>query len=74
MRGLEQQDRREMRVEAGLGVAGIEGDELRAHGFRADRRHDAEIALALLDRQHLARRLDDLAHGERGERALHGGD
>ncbi len=56
---------------AGAGIAGIEADELQPHRLPRHRRHDAEIALVLLDRQHLADRLQDAALREFGQRHLH---
>jgi hypothetical protein len=67
----EQQDHRKVGRYVRSGIARVEADELRPHGFVCYRRHDAEVALTLLDRQHVARGLYDLAARKRGERLLH---
>src|SRR5216683_2808382 len=55
----------------GARVARVEADELRAHRILGYCRHDAEIALALLDRQHIAHRLENSPEREPGKGLLH---
>ena len=66
-----QQDHRHMRRHGGAGILRIKADELQPHRVRRHRRHDAEIALFRLDRQHLAYRLQHAALRELRERLFH---
>ena len=69
--GAHEHDHRVVRRDALAGVGRIEADEFQAHRILRDRRHDAEIALAFLDRQHGPHGLQDLAGGEIPEGLLH---
>ena len=69
--GAEQEDHRHVGRDIGARIAGIEADELQAHRLRGHRRHDAEIALLLLNGQHLAHRLQHTALRELAERLFH---
>jgi hypothetical protein len=70
----EQEDHRHMGRDGSAGIAGVEADEFQPHRRLGHRRHDAEIALLLLDRQHLTHRLQYPALREFGECLFHGRD
>ena len=69
--GAEQQHHRHVGRQGGAGIARIEADQLRPHCRLGDGRHDAEISPALLDRQHVAHRLQHTAGRKWRQRRLH---
>src|SRR5271166_6610918 len=59
--GVEQQDNREVGGNAGTSVARVKADELQAHRLLGHGGHYPEVALACLDREHVAHGLNDPA-------------
>src|SRR5262249_26791369 len=68
---LEEHDRRQMRREPRGSVLRVEAYELRAQALAHHRRHYAQVAVSLLDRDDAADRLRDLTAGKGHECPLH---
>ena len=69
--GPHEHDHRVVGGNAAARVAGIEAHELGAHRFLGHGRHGGDVALALLDGENVAHRLNHASARKRGERRFH---
>src|SRR4051794_13413069 len=56
------------------GITGIEAHKLQSHRVLGNSRHDSQIALTLLDGEHIANWLNDASGRKRNQSRFHGGN